>query len=311
MRKVIFIVLVIHLFFPIMGRALELNLENQKPNEKIKGYFNNDSLEDYITIDKKTSDVVYYSIYLNLGKNYVKTVSFEVSNDTFDGIENALENSFISNPKKGELLIGTSCCGSLKQTETNYYKYFDECKNWIFYKTITSVVEEDRVPKIELSYSDYLYTIDNKKNNSNNLSKKESTNRRIEKQSYLDSLYNKLKTATNNKTINKIDVNLNFDDLAELLYVIPINDKNINKYNDLAYYLSQTKNGKTNAIFLLKSIIKNNETRVVAYLNIADVQWDTERKNDAKKSYQKYISLMKSQKKDLSKIPSRVNERIK
>ena len=96
-----------------------------------------------------------------------------------------------------------------------------------------------------------------------------------------------------------------------MLYEIPINDKNINKYNDLAYYLSQTKNGKSSAIFLLKRIIKKNETRVVAYLNLADAQWDSQREDDAKKSYQKYVSLMKSQNKDLAKIPQRVNDRIK
>ena len=42
-----------------------------------------------------------------------------------------------------------------------------------------------------------------------------------------------------------------------------------------------------------------------------DAQWGFDDNENAKKSYLKYISLMKSQGKDLNKIPKRVHERIK
>ena len=40
-------------------------------------------------------------------------------------------------------------------------------------------------------------------------------------------------------------------------------------------------------------------------------KWGFDENEDAKKSYQKYLSLMKSQNKDLNKVPKRVYERIK
>ena len=58
-------------------------------------------------------------------------------------------------------------------------------------------------------------------------------------------------------------------------------------------------------------VIEKDPNRVVVYLNIADCYWELNQKEKAKQNYQKYLSLMKSQKKDLKKIPKRVYERIK
>ncbi|MBO6186082.1 MAG: hypothetical protein J6O88_15590 [Chryseobacterium sp.] len=62
---------------------------------------------------------------------------------------------------------------------------------------------------------------------------------------------------------------------------------------------------------LLKEIVLQYPDRTVAFLNLADVDWKLNTKEDAKKNYKTYISLMKSQNKDLSKIPQRVYDRIK
>ena len=86
--------------------------------------------------------------------------------------------------------------------------------------------------------------------------------------------------------------------------------KNIIQYNDIAYYLEQSGLYKE-SIYLLKEILKKDPNRVVAWLNLADAQWGNGEKKDAKSSYQKYISLMKYQKKDLKKIPQRVYDRSK
>ncbi len=106
----------------------------------------------------------------------------------------------------------------------------------------------------------------------------------------------------------------------DLLNDFPLNNKknivenfeilNVEKFNNLAYNFEQFGNDNE-AIFLLEKILNQYPDRTVAWLNIGDAQWDAMRKENTKKSYQKYISLMKSQKKDLKKIPQRVYDRIK
>lgn len=84
----------------------------------------------------------------------------------------------------------------------------------------------------------------------------------------------------------------------------------IDDINNLAYYLQlQSKNKE--AIYLLDKVLTKDPSRSVAWLNLGDAQWGIGDIENTKKSYQKYISLMKNQGKDLNKIPKRVYERIK
>ncbi|WP_158611899.1 hypothetical protein [Flavobacterium macacae] len=46
-------------------------------------------------------------------------------------------------------------------------------------------------------------------------------------------------------------------------------------------------------------------------MNLADSQWDLENRETASKNYQKYISLMKSNNKDLKKNTSQSNRKSK
>lgn len=122
-----------------------------------------------------------------------------------------------------------------------------------------------------------------------------------------DNIYNKIGTV--NFTITNDDrfvkTPLNGDKYIKDIKII-----NIDKLNDVAYYLEQL--GEYNeSIFFLNNIIDNNPQRVVAWLNLADAQWGSNKKKEAKLSYQKYIYLMKIQNKDIQKIPKRVYERIK
>lgn len=96
----------------------------------------------------------------------------------------------------------------------------------------------------------------------------------------------------------------------ELLLKFPINNSNILQYNNIAYYLYE-KGAYNESILLIKEILKKDPNRIVAWFNLADLQWELGNKNEAKKSYQQYILLMKSQGKDLKKIPNRVYERSK
>lgn len=107
---------------------------------------------------------------------------------------------------------------------------------------------------------------------------------------------------------HKLDLDAN--DLEELINNEPLSEENIQEYNNIAFYLGENKKNN-DAVFLLNKIIDKFPERVVAWLNIADIYWNLNNQEKAKNAYQKYLSLMKFQKKDLSKIPQRVYDRIK
>lgn len=88
-----------------------------------------------------------------------------------------------------------------------------------------------------------------------------------------------------------------------------LDNNSVNSYNNLAYYLEQNKQYRE-SVFLLKNILGKYPTRVVSWINYGDSLWGMNDKLQAKEAYKKYISLMKSQNKDSSKIPKRVYDRI-
>ncbi|SHG29077.1 tetratricopeptide repeat protein [Chryseobacterium vrystaatense] len=110
--------------------------------------------------------------------------------------------------------------------------------------------------------------------------------------------------------VKKGKINIITSDLEELIYNEPLSEKNIKEYNDIAFYLGENKKSNE-AIFLLNEITNKYPERVVAWLNIADNYWNLNNRIKAKSAYQKYISLMKSQRKDSSKIPKRAVERLR
>ncbi|MFV0531847.1 MAG: tetratricopeptide repeat protein [Flavobacteriales bacterium] len=91
---------------------------------------------------------------------------------------------------------------------------------------------------------------------------------------------------------------------------VDINKINVERLNDLSYYLEQSGHYEQ-ATILLEKIIKQFPERVVAYLNLADAYWGLGNQEKAKENYRKYISMMKAQGKDLKKIPRRAYERSK
>lgn len=91
-------------------------------------------------------------------------------------------------------------------------------------------------------------------------------------------------------------------------YII-ISNQNITKLNDFAYNIESVN--PSVAINLLRKILEKFPNRTVAYLNIADSYWAIGNQESAKENYKKYVSLMKSQNKDLKKISKQVWERVK
>lgn len=104
--------------------------------------------------------------------------------------------------------------------------------------------------------------------------------------------------------------NLNTKELDFLLKKTVLDNKSVNNYNNLAYHLEQNKQYETSC-YLLKKIIDKYPNRVVAWLNYGDALWGMNEIQQGKRAYQKYILLMKNQRKDLSKIPQKVYQRIK
>ncbi|WP_250253378.1 tetratricopeptide repeat protein [Chryseobacterium sp. Marseille-Q3244] len=89
-----------------------------------------------------------------------------------------------------------------------------------------------------------------------------------------------------------------------------LSQSNVDDYNNIAFVLLNNGN-YTGAIELLKQITSKFPNRTVAYLNLADSYWNIGEKDNGKEYYRKYISLMKSQKKNLGKIPGYVYTRSK
>lgn len=192
-------------------------------------------------------------------------------------------------------------------------------------------ISKDFIPLTFIS-GQYLMDIDFYKKNNQWISKSvtyydgNSTGEKIQKQdiaiSFKEFKFNSVREKFNTKaaavvasSFDKIKdkntlVNLDIYAISDILKENPVSIKNITIYNDAAYYLIEAKNYNEARIILL-DIVKFSPDRIVAYLNLADAEWGFDEKQDAKKSYKKYIELMKEKGKDLNKIPQRVYDRIK
>lgn len=104
----------------------------------------------------------------------------------------------------------------------------------------------------------------------------------------------------------KSNKEVSLENIKEILKSEELNTKNLQKYNDIAYYLQQA-NANNEAIFLLEKIIEKFPNRTVAYLNLGDAYNGLNNKEKAKSNYEKYIELMKKSGKE-AKIPKRVLE---
>ncbi|POR70879.1 tetratricopeptide repeat protein [Pseudomonas syringae] len=105
---------------------------------------------------------------------------------------------------------------------------------------------------------------------------------------------------------HKVKKNIPQDFVYEI--AMAINEKNVSKINDYAYYLYLNENNIMAAL-ILKEIHKKYPDRVVATLNLADVYWSLDMKEDACPLYKDYIDKMKIAGKE-SRIPAPVKSRI-
>jgi len=139
----------------------------------------------------------------------------------------------------------------------------------------------------------------------------------------LQTIGNSLKEEFNKKSIgfvynskNILFAKMTYKSSPEDLYVdypklgnVDFKVINVESANNQAFSLEKIEANNFSKS-LLKEIISQYPDRTVAFLNLADVDWALANKEDAKKNYNLYLSLMKKQKKDLSKVPQRVYDRI-
>jgi len=97
--------------------------------------------------------------------------------------------------------------------------------------------------------------------------------------------------------------------LKAMLFEEPIIKDNLNRYNDIAYYLPKAGHNRE-AIVLLKEIIDIFPKRMVAYYNLADAYWALGQKKEAKKMYEVYLKQMKARGKE-KRVPKVVKERLR
>lgn len=251
----------------VKGDYLVGRLDNDDVNDTLSFY----KLNDVIKCELKSSSKI--------------NINFEVE---------ATELNFgFDNPGKGIISIINSGVGQTRLEETQFYVFEPSIKNWILTKSISTSSNIDKdsgitIPYIEFEYScekNICETIDGK-SVSHEISKP--------KKEVIDQLLSDVKNKRNVKY-----------DLIEYLFNYPISNKNVVKYNDLAYFLSNDDI----SLYILSNVIKKFPKRTVAYLNIGDSFYNLGNEYQARKNYKKYISLMKLQKKDL-KIPKYVYERL-
>ncbi len=220
--------------------------------------------------------------------------------ETFDGKDIYFLN--------GDIVALGSCC-AFKAKEFLYYKYLPVYKNWVLYKSYYEDIEiVDGITDIKVTYYPYSLGINGKEYTPNKkLYLQDSVKNKITSETIFNSEYEKMRTMKNLKSYS---FNYSYENLSLLIKERPITNNTLDKYNNLAFYIAQTKEGSFKAIYLYNEILDKFPTRVVTYLNLGDCYWNIGIEDLAKENYKKYIALMKSQNKDLKKIPQQVWERV-
>jgi hypothetical protein len=294
------------LIIATLGLSAENNCKENNGNLKnvVKGFIDNDTTIDILRYDRKPEDPETIDIVICTKNNYFK-LSYSLSETNIN----------ISNPEKGVIEISEGSFTGTAPLYYYYYTYNDKVDNWLLTKTLSyqQNITIDGVisPTIQISYKDGIKRIDDVVIPSGDASIEPQPARTQRFTKKIDSLYTLIYTAYKNKQLatfddTKISVYL----VAEILKNVPISNKNLNQMNDVAYFLSLTKNGLISAAYILEILIDKFPDRVVAYINLGDTYFGLQNTAKAKEAYLKYIDLMKKEGKE-SKIPNRVFERVK
>lgn len=283
-----------YLKFPIDTKSIEL-LTGKKCDDIFfnydfdKSYFIIDTLKVTGKFEVNNLKFIIYNFSLlsegEAGESDVYLVNAFSENGSY------LDNLVISGRLGGE---GAADIYSGKLTSSEFFIKIKEAH----YESSTGldyIVSINKTKQYRFNFSTHKFEVLNEKYDCSNLN--------------FNSFYEQVKMSFQQSNTNIIvgDYSLK---IKPYLYCTPLSVQNVDKYNDIAYYLGQS-GAYPESISLLDIITCQYPTRVVAWLNLADAQWAMTDYQDAKKSYQKYYKLMKEKKKDLKKIPKYVYERIK
>ena len=278
---------------------------SQKCIDIQKAFLDNDNKSDKICQISKTT----YKILTSTGVKKNIIIDSTLLENLMERMGENLDGLSLSAGYKQEIEIVGSCC-TFKANQINSYKFSPFNKNWLLYKSYYQDIEiVGGITDVKVDYYPYEMGIDGKEYPPDNkLYLQDFLQNKKISETIFNEEYNKLKSSKNFK---KYDFKYSYEDLYLLIKNIPITEANLDKYNNLAFYIAQIKDGNFEGIYLYNEILKRFPNRVVAYLNLADSYWAIGNQKLAKENYKKYVELMKSQNKDLKKIPKRVWERIK
>jgi hypothetical protein len=275
--------------------------------------------QKYMSVDKayldddNKIDSIYkypnhkYMIYSSKTKKYIKvdiTKLTDYLNRDDDSDNEVTCSGSLYSEKKEEIIIFSGRREGNDNNEKFCYKYFSNLNNWLLYSKLSSSYYLDYLVDYSLEFYPYSESIDGISFTPNKeLFLKDSLVRAQNSEKIFDEVLHCTTSSLNLK-------NYSLNDMCILLYNIPIDSGNVEKYNNFAYYISKTKGNEYSATYLYKCIIEKFPQRTVTYLNYADTYWSLNTIAIAKENYQKYIDLMKAQQKDLNRIPKRVYERL-
>jgi len=258
----------------------------------------------------KKSEIDYqYSIRLNDDKLIIKSADSAIIYNKDNLIVNAdlLNTNFYKGISKNDFFLVYQNNASANKTQSAYHLFVDKkdlfliSKEQVDFNSDGIFISKNYMIPIKVTDMNY-----------------ETMDEKITFTSGLNSVVSNNKLKNNIFFNNKIAFELTFNSKADDFFtnypvntfkIGTINLLNIKNSNDIAYYLEEAHIYEE-SIFILNSIIQKDPTRIVAYLNLGDSYWETGDKLKAKENYKKYIELMKSQNKDLKKIPKQVWERV-
>ena len=286
------------------GQKEILLLEYSKNENSEAQITQNEKNEIILLRNENTNKKVAYNISLDLNSDGTKE-NFEINfhQNTINSSKNLNNEIYF---ESNSLIVQKEIEENNPHDFINFKYYFHELNNFVILDKI-EFKRETYVEYVDICKFSYTYF----PSETIHFSEVDFFNQKFVQTLIRDiSLNQAIEIVTKTNQSYDCTSNLNTKELDFLLKKTVLDNKSVNNYNNLAYHLEQNKQYETSCYLLIK-IIDKYPNRVVAYLNLADAYWGLDRQNKAKESYQKYLSLMKSQNKDLSKIPQRVYERSK
>lgn len=282
----------------------EIVLSDYSKNEKNEGQITQGEKNEIIQLRNENTKKVGHIISLDLNSDGTKE-NFEINFDqkTINSFKNLNNEIYFEN---NILIVQKEIEENNPHDFISYKYYFQNSNNSIILSKI-DFKKETYVENDDLCNLNYVYH----PNKTIHFSEVDFFDQNFLRSLTRDiSLNQAIEIVTKTNQSYSCTSSLTTKELDFLLKKTTLDNKSVNNYNNLAYHLEQKKQYET-SYYLLEKIVDKYPNRVVAYLNLADAYWGLDRQNKAKESYQKYLSLMKSQNKDLSKIPQRVYERSK